>query len=354
MEESKGRVCVTGGNGFIGSLFVKRLLEDGYSVNTTVRQNPEHRKDVSFLTSLSGASQRLQVFSADLSNPESFSSAIEGCVGVFHLATPIDFEQREPEEIVTKRCIDGALSILKACLSSNTVKRIVYTSSVAAVICNGKEEHVMDESFWSDLNYLRSSKMLKWSYAISKTLTEKAVLEFGEKNGLDVVTVAPALVLGPFICPKLPSSVSDALNLAFGDRDQFALNSRIPMVHVEDVVRAHIFLLEHPDPNGRYIISSCNEAVERIYELVSAKYPEFQQRTADSLKQIEGIRLPDLSSKKLIDAGFMFKYGLEEMLDDTIQCCKEKGKEKLRDDLHIYYNIPLVWPWKEQACGELS
>ena len=42
-------------------------------------------------------------------------------------------------------------------------------------------------------------------------------------------------------------------------------------------------------------------------------------------KQIEGTKLPDLSSKKLIDAGFVFKYGLEEMVDDAIQCCKRKG-----------------------------
>ena len=40
MEEGKGRVCVTGGTGFIGSWIIKRLLEDGYTVNTTVRSDP--------------------------------------------------------------------------------------------------------------------------------------------------------------------------------------------------------------------------------------------------------------------------------------------------------------------------
>jgi len=40
MEEGKGIVCVTGGTGFIGSWIIKRLLEDGYAVNTTVRSNP--------------------------------------------------------------------------------------------------------------------------------------------------------------------------------------------------------------------------------------------------------------------------------------------------------------------------
>ncbi|MED6121799.1 hypothetical protein PIB30_033520 [Stylosanthes scabra] len=41
MEESKGRVCVTGGTGFIGSWIIKNLLQDGYSVNTTERSNPD-------------------------------------------------------------------------------------------------------------------------------------------------------------------------------------------------------------------------------------------------------------------------------------------------------------------------
>jgi len=40
MEESKGRVCVTGGAGYIASWIIKRLLQDGYSVNTTVRPDP--------------------------------------------------------------------------------------------------------------------------------------------------------------------------------------------------------------------------------------------------------------------------------------------------------------------------
>ncbi|WVZ01976.1 hypothetical protein V8G54_022782 [Vigna mungo] len=363
MEENKGRVCVTGGTGFIGSWIIKTLLQDGYSVNTTVRHNPEtssleslefigfegvtscsdggldswtlpgsrmafslleytrffpnfppssgagltgsgavsgsgaaeQKKDVSFLTSLPGASQRLQILSADLSNPESFSAAIEGCVGVFHVATPVDFEQRETEEVVTKRSIDGALGILKACLNCKTVKRVVYTSSASAVIYSGKEEQVMDESSWTDVDLLRASKPLAWSYAVSKTLTEKAVLEFGEQNGLDVVTLTPTFAFGSFIIPKLPGSVHTSLKFAFGEKDTFGSLLEVPMVHVDDVARAHIFLLENQNPKG-----SC-------------------------FTKMEGTKIPDLSSKKLTDAGFVFKYGVEEMLDDAIQCCKEKG-----------------------------
>ncbi|QHO25172.1 Vestitone reductase [Arachis hypogaea] len=303
MEESKGRVCVTGGTGFIGSWIIKNLLQHGYSVNTTVRSNPEHKRDISFLTNLPGASQNLQILSADLSNPESFGAAIEGCIGVFHVASPMEFELKEPEEVMIKRTTDGALGILKACLNSNTVKRVIYTSSSSAVLYHnsGKHDHeevVLNESFWSDVDYLRASKINGWFYYVSKTLTEKAVLEFGEESGLDVVTLVPTFVIGPFICPKLPGSVRASLSLAFGDKGPFgslASLLQVPMVHVDDVARAHIFLLEHANPKG------------------------------SKLKQTEGAKLQNLSSKKLIDAGFVFKYGLEEMVDDAIRCCKEKG-----------------------------
>lgn len=44
-----------------------------------------------------------------------------------------------------------------------------------------------------------------------------------------------------------------------------------------------------------------------------------------SLSGIQGYKIPGLSSKKLLDAGFVFKYGLDDMYDGAVQCCKEKG-----------------------------
>ncbi|XP_070682531.1 vestitone reductase-like [Malus domestica] len=132
---------------------------------------------------------------------------VEGCIGVFHVATPVDFQDKEPEEVVTKRSIDGALGIPKACLNAKTMKRVVYTSNAAAVMFgSNKDVEEVVESFWSDIDYIRPIKRYG-PYMISKTLTEKPVLEFSEKYGLDVVTVIPSFVVGPFICPKLPGSI---------------------------------------------------------------------------------------------------------------------------------------------------
>ncbi|XP_015902806.2 vestitone reductase-like isoform X1 [Ziziphus jujuba] len=326
MATEKGTVCVTGGTGFIGSWLIFRLLDQGYSVRTTVRSDPEHKKDTSFLTSLPGASERLQIFCADLSNPESFDSAMEGCTGVFLVATPVDFEDREPEEIVTERSVNGAIGILKACLNSKTVKRIVYTSSASTVqFTSNKDVKEVDERFWSDVDYIKALRPYGGSYVLSKTLTEKAVLEFSDKNGLGVVTLIPSFVVGPFICPKLPGSVRTSLALVYGNVEEYKFIVDLSMVHVEDVARAHIFLFEHGDAKGRYNCSADEITIQKMSELLSAKYPEFEIPSKDSLKEIEGYKIPSVSSKKLLDCGFKFEYGIEDMFSGAIQCCKEKG-----------------------------
>ncbi|KAE8662498.1 Vestitone reductase [Hibiscus syriacus] len=326
MEEDKGTVCVTGGTGFIASWLIKRLLQEGYSVRTTVRPDPENKRDLCFLTSLPGAAEKLKIFSADLSDPHSFDAAIEGSKGVFHVATPVDFGNEEPEETVTERAISGALGILKSCLKSKTVKRVVYTSSASAVVFNGQDLDMLDESFWSDVDFIRGILHPSTrSYMISKTLTERAALEFGAQHGLDVVSVIPSFVVGPFICPKFPGSVRSALALVLGEQHGYSALLNTPMVHVDDVARAHIFLFEYPDAKGRYNCSSYRMSLQEMSEFLCAKYPEFPIPTPESLAEIKGQKYPGLSSKKLLDTGFKFNYGVEEMFDDAINCCKEKG-----------------------------
>ncbi|KAH9697280.1 protein BRI1-5 ENHANCED 1 [Citrus sinensis] len=216
MEEQKGKVCVTGGTGFIGSWLIMRLLDHGYSVTTTVRSDPEHKKDLSFLTNLPGASERLQIFNADLNDPESFDEAIAGCAGVIHVAAPIDIDGKETEEVMTQRAVNGTIGILKSCLKSGTVKRFVYTSSGSTVYFSGKDVDMLDETFWSDEDYIRKLDIWGKSYVLTKTLTERAALEFAEEHGLDLVTLIPSFVVGPFICPKFAGSVRSTLAMVLG------------------------------------------------------------------------------------------------------------------------------------------
>jgi nucleoside-diphosphate-sugar epimerase len=171
---------------------------------------------LSYLTNLPEASKKLTIFHADLDDSSSFEKAIQGCIGVFHLAHPMDVQNQEPEEKVTKRAVEGTLGILKACLESKTVKKVVYTSSAATVLFNDKNLDVVDEDVWSDIDICKSSNLVGSSYLVSKIMTEKSVLEFGKVNELKVVSLVLPLVVGPFICPNIPSSVYIALAMIFG------------------------------------------------------------------------------------------------------------------------------------------
>ncbi|KAM7261286.1 hypothetical protein ACFE04_026761 [Oxalis oulophora] len=327
MEGEKGIVCVTGGTGFIASWLIKSLLEDGFSVHTTVRPDPENKRDLSFLTKLPRASSNLKIFTADLSVPASFEPAIEGCSGVFHVASPMFFDNAESEQALTKHVVEGTLGILKSCLKfKSTVKRVVYTSSVAAVVHNRQQTNdlLIDESYWSDIDFARATKSFnRFSYIVSKTLAEKTALEFCEEHGLDIVTLLPTYVVGPFLCPQIAGSVRLMLAFILGNEESFPKYFNIPMVHVDDVARAHIFLMQHPDVKGRYICSFDTVTLDGMVEFLSTRYPEYPVLKADNLKDFES--LGSFSSKKLLDAGFKFKYGFEQMFDDAIGCCKEKG-----------------------------
>ncbi|KAF7849957.1 hypothetical protein BT93_L0084 [Corymbia citriodora subsp. variegata] len=319
MESDKGTVCVTGGTGYLATWTITRLLEQGYSVRATVRPDPDGKRDISFLMNLAKGLQSLQIFRADLDDPESFAPAIEGCVGVFHMAATIDFHGREPENVLTERAVRGVVGILKACSSAGTVRRVVYTLSSAAVHGNAAGAETMDEGFWTDVKMVRGLKTAEGPYMVSKTLAEKAVLDSGARMGLDVVVVVPSFMIGPFLCPKLPASIGDA-----NPYKNMCL-SKTSVVHPDDVARAHIYLFEHPPAKGRFICSSGVITLEETAELLSQRFPELPVPSPSTLKEIRGYSMPRLSSKKLLDAGFKFKHGLEDMIDGAIRSCKENG-----------------------------
>ncbi|XP_077235522.1 noscapine synthase SDR1-like [Tasmannia lanceolata] len=328
--EKKGVVCVTGGAGHLASWLIMRLLQHGYSVRTTVRSDPNFNEDTSHLKILPGASENLEICNADLSVPNSFDAIIDGCIGVFHVAHPTNVfvDSTESQDSVIKIAVDGTLGILKACSNSKTVKRIIYTSSVAALMFNKSNEDLqqVDENVWTDLEFCRTHYGHGSTYFISKTLTEKAALEFAEERGLDLVTLLPSMVVGPFLIPYFPLSFYTALALIRGDRDQCNLLKKTPLVHIDDVASAQIFLFECPEAKGRYICSSLSIPIRGLAKFLSTRYPEFEI-PPDLLREVEEdeeepIRL---SSEKLLNLGFKFKYGLEETYDGAIKCCKEKG-----------------------------
>nr|AFK42069.1 unknown [Lotus japonicus] len=205
-------VCVTGASGYVASWIVKFLLEHGYTVRATVR-DPSNPKKVEHLVKLDGAKERWHLFKADLLEEGSFDSAIQGCDGVFRTASPARHIVKDPQAELIGPAVEGTLNVLKSCAKSPSVKRVVLTSSTAAVQFNERHkssEVVVDGTWYSDPDFCRESKM--W-YALSKTLAEDAAWKFVNENRIDMVVINPTTVAGPLLQPEVNLSVEPILDL---------------------------------------------------------------------------------------------------------------------------------------------
>ena len=325
----KKTACVVGGTGFVASLLIKLLLQKGYAVHTTVR-DPENQKKISHLIALQELGE-LKIFGADLTNEGSFDAPVEGCHFVFHVATPVNFASEDPENDMIKPAIKGVLNVLKACAKAKSVKRVVLTSSAAAVTINTLSGTglVMDEKNWTDVEFLTSEKPPTWGYPVSKTLAEKEAWKFAQENNIDLVTVIPTLMTGPALTPDIPSCIGLATSLITGNeflinaiKGMQMLSGSLSITHVEDVCRAHIFVAEKESASGRYICAAVNTSVPEVAEILSKRYPQYKIPTdfGDFPTKAKLV----LSSEKLISEGFSFKYGLEETYDQTVEYMKTK------------------------------
>lgn len=316
-------VCVTGASGFIGSWLVMRLLEHGYTVRATVR-DPDNQKKVKHLLDLPKANTHLTLWKADLSEEGSFDAAINGCCGVFHVATPMDFESKDPENEVIKPTINGVLDIMKACIKAKTVKKLIFTSSAGTVNVEEHQGTVYDESNWSDLEFVYAKKMTGWMYFVSKTLAEQAAWKFAKENNLDLITIIPTLVIGPFLMPSMPPSLITGLSPLTGNEAHYGIIRQGQFVHLDDLCMSHIFLFENPKAEGRYICSSHEATIVELAKMLREKYPDYNIPT-EFKDADENLGNVVFNSKKLLDLGFQFKYSLEDMFVGAVETCHEKG-----------------------------
>ena len=122
-----GTVAVTGSAGFIGGWVVRQLLDEGYRVRACVRDISDEDK-TSFLKAMPGyASGRLTLHSADLDEAGCFDEIFRGCHGVAHLSHVSSYDDMD----YVKKVCDHVINSVNL---SQTVNRVVVTSSIAAVI----------------------------------------------------------------------------------------------------------------------------------------------------------------------------------------------------------------------------
>ncbi|KAF5767793.1 putative cinnamyl-alcohol dehydrogenase [Helianthus annuus] len=314
-------VCVTGASGYIASWLVKLLLERGYAVKASVR-DPKDPKKTEHLLKLEGAKERLHLFKANLLEDGSFDAAVEGCDGVFHTASPFYHNVTDPQAELIDPAVKGTLNVLGSCSkASSSIKRVVVTSSMAAVAYNGRPRNpdvVVDETWFSDPDLCKESKA--W-YVLSKTLAEEAAWKFTKEKAIDMVTINPAMVIGPLLQPTLNTSAEAIANLLNGS--QTYSNASFGWVNVKDVANAHIQAFEIPSANGRYCLVERVVHYSEMLEILRKLYPSshLPQKCADGKPFVP---IYHVSKEKVKSLGIDY-IPLEQSIKETVESLKEKN-----------------------------
>ena len=252
-------VLITGGSGYVASWVIKMLLEEGINVNATVR-DPSNSKKVDHLTALAKASAgKLKLFKSDLLDAGSFDEPIRDCELVIHTASPFFITGiKNPEEELIRPAREGTRNVLESAKRNLTVKRVVLTSSVAAIYGDNADIELTPAGIFTEKEWNTTSSAEHQPYPYSKTIAEKEAWAIAkEQDKWDLLTINPGWILGPSVSKRKDSmSISTMIQIGDGTYKTGVAELWNGIVDVRDVAAAHIKAAYTPEASGRHIIVS--------------------------------------------------------------------------------------------------
>ncbi|MBD3844225.1 aldehyde reductase [Bosea sp. SSUT16] len=248
-------VLVTGGSGFLAGHCILALLKAGYDVRTTLR-SPAREAGLRATLAATGAELdgRLQVAIADLTADAGWDAAVAGCSHVLHVASPLLTAAPPDEDELIRPAREGTLRVLRAAHRAG-IKRVVLTSSFAAIGYGRPLDRPYDERDWTD----PAAPGLA-AYPKSKTLAEKAAWDFvdGEGQGLELAVVNPVGIFGPLLGPDLSASIVLIRTMLEG-KLRAVPQLMFGVVDVRDVAELHLRAMTDPAAAGERFLATAGD-----------------------------------------------------------------------------------------------
>ncbi|MBG08301.1 MAG: diaminohydroxyphosphoribosylaminopyrimidine deaminase [Halobacteriovoraceae bacterium] len=275
MIDNKKPILVTGSSGYIASWIVQYLLEDGHHVRATVRDK-KNKKKIDHLEKIGTETKgKLELFEADLNLDGSFDEAIKGCELVIHTASPFVIGKvKNPLKDLIEPAENGTKNVLDGVNRSGGVKRVVLTSSVAAMYSDSIDvsqtpKGVFNEECWNTKSNLKHNP-----YSYSKTLAEKKAWEIhNQQNEWDLITINPSFVLGPSLSERIDGASVDFMrSLVNGKLATGVPKTEMGIVDVRDVAKAHIKAGLNPSAKGRHILAARSISILEIAKILKENF----------------------------------------------------------------------------------
>lgn len=315
-------VMVTGATGYVAGRLVEKLLSEGITVHAAVR-SPENKEKTKYLDALAEKLPGLiQYFKADLLDEGSYDAAMEGCEVVYHTASPFSLQVDDPQKDLIDPALKGTRNVLESVNRTKSVKRVVVTSSCAAIYGDAVDLKKLPNQQITEENWNTTSSLEHQPYSYSKTLAEKEAWKIAQaQDRWRLVTINPSFVLGPGINPHATSeSFGIMKQIAKGDFKMGAPEFNIGCIDVRDLAVAHYRAGTLPDAEGRHIISAHNSGFGEIAQIIKKEYPNYPIGTRKLPKFLIWLMAPSVGmTRKMVSNNIGYPWKADN----------SKSKEKL-------------------------
>jgi len=312
---------ITGSNGFIACQMVKKLVSEGHQVRGTVR---DASKDGAHVESLGATVVEVK----SLSDEAALAKAFEGADGVFHMAAvhpEYGFaDTPEGRAGMLEAAVAGTVSVLKACKAA-AIKRVVLTSSLAAIEC-GNDEGTLSENVWSKAEVYDSADKLEntrwtthYTYVKSKVEQERAATAFAKENGIDLRVVVPGnLCVGPIASQTINGTMTRLKDI-MGGKNTLMGAADLAIVHVSDVVEAHAKCMTLDSASGRYIVASDMVPIEGVFRTLKELFPDMPVASMGEMDYASGVpgKARKIESRAVSELGLELKPYTQALKDSV-------------------------------------
>ena len=267
-------VLVTGATGYVAGWIVKRLLEAGVTVHAAVR-DPSNTKKYQHLDEIAASAPgTIKYFKADLLDEGAYAAAMAGCSIVFHTASPFVIEVKDPQRELVDPAKLGTRNVLAQAGGTPSVKRVVVTSSCAAVYGDNADLATTAGGVFTEDDWNTTSSLTHNPYSYSKTEAEKEAWKIADsQRQWELVTINPSLVMGPGLNPDATSeSFKMIMQMGDGSQKRGAPDVGIGVVDVRDLAEAHLGAAYIPGVTGRHIISGHDT---NLLEMAATLLPKY-------------------------------------------------------------------------------
>ncbi|KAK5177481.1 methylglyoxal reductase (NADPH-dependent) gre2 [Exophiala sp. CCFEE 6388] len=293
------KVLLTGGSGFIAAHILDILLARGYDVVTTVRSKA--KGDAIFAAHPGIQRQKLSYVTVeDVAEDGAFDESLTVNVAqavksnppldyVIHTASPFHSNFTDPIKELLNPAINGTTGILRAIKAyAPTVRRVVITSSFAAIANSVSTPKVYDESSWNPVTWEEAVTEPVQAYRGSKTFAEKAAWKFVETENphFDLATMNPPLVYGPVVHDLNSLDNLNTSNQRIRDfiqgkctDDVLPPTGTFLWTDVRDLALAHVRAIEVPEAGGkRFLVTAGLYSMKRLVDAIRQTHPELSSK----------------------------------------------------------------------------